>query len=75
VDTFCPEKKQFEMIRIMLTYYQHIANAVSSGVQLEKIRSLKTRTGLSRMATTPNDTYAESFQELERAMEKEIKGL
>lgn len=75
VDTFCPEKKQFEMLRIMLRYHNLIAEAVKSGVQLEKIRGLKSRTSLSRMATTDNEEYTSSFPELEKAMEQEIKAL
>jgi len=75
VDTYCPEKKQFEMLRIMLRYHDLISEAVSSGVQLESIRRLKTRTSLSRMATTHNDEYSGSFQELEEAMVQEINAL
>lgn len=75
VDTYCPGKKQYEMLRIMLKYHTLIADAVSSGVQLEKIRSLKSRTSLSRMATTPNDAYEQPFRELENQMEQEIKTL
>lgn len=75
VDTYCPEKKQFEMIRIMLKYHRLIAEAVASGAPLEKIRALKSRIQLSRMATTVNDKYEQSFKDLERSMEQEIKGL
>jgi len=75
IDTFCPEKKQFEMLRIMLKYYQMIADEVASGVQLERISSLKSRLSLSRMATTSNDSYSEPFQQLEKSMEQEIKAL
>lgn len=75
VDTYCPDDKQFEMLRIMLKFHTLITEAVTSGVQLEKIRALKTRPKISRMATTVNDSYQDSFKELESAIEKEIKAL
>ncbi len=75
IDTYCPDKKQFEMMRIMLKYHTMIAEAVASGVQLDKIRALKSRNALSRMSTTHNDTFDSSFKELEKTMEQEIKAL
>lgn len=75
VDTYCPGKKQFEMLRIMLKFHKLIAEAVANGVQLDRIRSLKSRPQLSRMATTSNDAYVEPFKKLEQNMEKEIKAL
>ncbi len=75
IDTYCPGRKQFEMLRIMLRYYHMIKDAVASGILLDKIRAIKSRTSLSRMATTPNDSYEDSFKELEKKITAEIKGL
>ncbi|MCK4613540.1 MAG: V-type ATP synthase subunit A [Thermoplasmata archaeon] len=75
IDTYCPGKKQFEMLRIMLKHYRLIKDGVASGVPLEKIRALRSRTSLSRMATTPNDAYEEPFERLEKEMVQEMKGL
>lgn len=74
VDTYCPDRKQYEMLRIMLVYYDLIRGAVSAGTPLEKIRSSKSRPRISRMATMANDGYIDPFRELEATMTREIKG-
>lgn len=75
VDTYCQDKKQYEMMRIMLKYYHLIQKKVEAGVPLEKIRALKTRNQLSRMATTPAESYQGVFSKLEKDMEAEINAL
>jgi len=75
VDTYCQDRKQFEMMRIMLKYYHLIQKKVEMGVPLEKIRALKTRNALSRMATTPPESYKATFSALEKEMEAEINAL
>jgi len=75
VDTYCPYDKQYEMLRIMLKFYHLMKEAVEKGVEFEKIRELKSREAIARMATTPNEEWQKRFKEIEKEMEKEIEAL
>ncbi|UCF08250.1 MAG: V-type ATP synthase subunit A, partial [Thermoplasmata archaeon] len=54
VDTFCPAGKQYEMMRIMLGYYDLIDKAVEEGIMVEKIKGMECRESIGRMATVSN---------------------
>lgn len=75
IDTYCPYKKQYEMLRIMLKFYHLMREAVEKGVDFEKLKNLKAKEAIARMATTPNDEYEERFKQIEKQMEEEIKRL
>jgi len=75
VDTYCPYKKQYEMLRIMLKFYHLMRECIDKGVEFEKLRQLKSREAIARMATIPNEEYEEKFKEIEKEMEKEFEQL
>ena len=75
IDTYCPDDKQYEMLRIMLKYYDLIMDVSNRGVNIDQIRGLKNREPISRMATIPNETYKTDYQKMEASMEAEIRGL
>jgi V/A-type H+-transporting ATPase subunit A len=75
IDTFCPDIKQYEMLRIMLKYYDLILEASGRGVSIDQIRSMKNRERIARMATISNETYKNEFTKLENNIATEIKGL
>jgi len=75
VDTFCPEKKQYEMLRIMLGFSDKILDAVGKGVHIDDIIKLKSMESLVRMATVPNDRFEEEFKKIEAGIDKELGSL
>ena len=75
VDTFCPEKKQYEMLRIMLGFSDKILDAVGKGVHIDDIIKLKSMESLVRMATVPNDRFEEEFKKIEVGIDKELGSL
>jgi len=75
VDTYCPGKKQYEMLRLMLLFSDKIQEAVTKQVHIDDIIKMKTRENLARMKTVPNKEYPKKFSELEKELEKEINSL
>jgi len=75
VDTFCPDKKQYEMLRMMLKYSDEIQKAVSEGVHIDDIISLKSRENIARLKTIPNEEFEKRFKKIEDGLEKEINDL
>ncbi len=75
VDTYCPDNKQYEMLRIMLRYYDLILEISGKGVTIDDIRTIKTRERIARMATISNKTYKSEFKKLEQNLEHELNEL
>ena len=75
VDTFCPGKKQYEMLRIMLKFSDLISEATSKNVHIDDIFDMKSREILSRSGTIPNEEFEKRFKQLEKDMENEIDKL
>ncbi len=75
VDTYCPAKKQYEMLRLILKFHQLITDAVDKGVSIENIRKLSVKEDLAYMGRIPNETFEEEFKKIEEKMEKEIEKL
>ena len=75
VDTYCPYKKQYEMLRIMLKFYHLMREAVEGGADVERLKELKAKDAIARMSKIPNEEWEERFRKIEREMKKEIKGV
>ncbi|MEE9440789.1 MAG: ATP synthase subunit A [Candidatus Thermoplasmatota archaeon] len=75
VDTYCPGKKQYEMLRLMLKYSDKILEAVTKNVHIDDIIAMKSRESLARMGTVPNKEFEKRFSDVEKEFEKEINDL
>ncbi len=75
VDTYCPGKKQYEMLRLMLKYSDKILEAASKNVHIDDIIAMKSRESLARMSTVPNKEFEKRFFDVEKEFEKEINNL
>ena len=72
VDTYCPEKKQYEMLRIMSKYSDLIQKAIENNVNIEEIMSIKSRENIARMGTIPNKDFEKKFEIIENELDQEI---
>ncbi len=75
VDTYCPEEKQYGMLKLMLKYGDETEKAVSKGVLIEDIISLKSRENIARLKEIPNEEFEKRFSEIENNFEKELNKL
>lgn len=75
IDTYCPEKKQYEMLRIMSKFSDLIQNAIEKNVLMEDILSIRSRESLARMGTVSNKEFEKRFKKIEQDLEKEIESL
>lgn len=72
VDTFCPGKKQYEILRIILKFSDEIQKAIEKNVHIDKIISMKSLEQIARMKTVPNKDFEKKFAEAEKDIEKEF---
>ena len=75
VDTYCPGKKQYEMLRLMLKFSDKIQEAVAKNVHMDDIIAIKSREALARMGKFSNKGFGKRFKQLEQELEKEIDAL
>jgi V/A-type H+-transporting ATPase subunit A len=75
IDTYCPDKKQYEMLRIMSKFSDLIQNAVEKNVHIDDIISIKSRESIARMGTISNKDFEKRFVQVEQDLEKEISSL
>ncbi|MBN1280065.1 MAG: V-type ATP synthase subunit A [Candidatus Thermoplasmatota archaeon] len=75
VDTYCPGKKQTEMLRLMLKFSDRILEAASKNVLIDDIIAMKSRESLARLGKVPNEEFEKTFQKVEHEFEHEIDTL
>lgn len=75
VDTYCPGKKQYEMLRLMLKFSDLIQEAISKNVHIDDIVSIKSKETLARSGKVPNKDFEKQFKKLEQDIEKDIEKL
>jgi len=75
VDTFCPGKKQYEMLRLILKFSDLIDDAADKNVHLDDILAMKARVSIARMKTVSNKDFSKKNQIVEKDLEKEIDAL
>jgi len=75
VDTYCPGKKQYEMLRIMNVYTDKILDAVDRHVHIDDIIKMKSREQIARMATVSNEEFEQRFKKIEKQLDSEVETL
>jgi len=75
VDTYCSERKQFGMLRIMMRFHDLAMDALERNVDIATIKVVKSREDLARMGRIPLDQYEVEFARIEERLEKEMAGL
>ena len=49
LDSFCPMEKQYLMLKVIMTYYAQVNEAMSRGISLKQIQTLTLKTNIGRM--------------------------
>jgi V/A-type H+-transporting ATPase subunit A len=75
VDTYCPEFKQYELLRIILDFYSFMEKAIEKGIRVEELKELKSKESIARMKAIPNEEFEERFKEIEERIKAEEKEL
>ena len=74
-DTYTTLKKQFRMLRIILTFYEKSQEAVKKGVDINKLFAMPVREKISRMKYIPEAEGDKPFDEIEDELLKQIESL
>jgi len=74
-DSYCDKTKTYNMIRIILHYYNLMQKAVDENIPLQKVLELPVKNDISRMRLTPADKFTDYSQSLMERLDQEFKML
>jgi len=74
IDTYTSLKKQYWMLKIILTFHEKALEALSREVELDKIISLPIKEKISKASQTPEDDL-EKLEKLNENIKKELTSL
>ena len=75
VDSFCPEKKQTLMIGTILQYHECATRAVERGVNIDRIRNIRGKGLISRMARLDNSSFEREIESIQEKVKEEVNSL
>ncbi len=74
-DAYSTLKKQAMMLSIIMRYSSMAQDAIARGADIEKLKSMQVRTGISRMRYVPNEKFEEENSRIMKMLEKEFSEL
>jgi V/A-type H+-transporting ATPase subunit A len=72
VDLYCPIRKTYLMLSLIIKFYEKARKAVNSGVPLANILSLRVREDLARMKIIRNDEFEEVSVQINGKIDNEF---
>jgi V/A-type H+-transporting ATPase subunit A len=75
VDMYCPIKKTYQMLRLILKFYEKAKQAVDVGVPLVKVLSLSVREDLARMKIIRPEEFDEASLEIDKKINEQFSQL
>lgn len=73
IDTYCSQKKQAEILQVILAFHHRALSALEAGMKLEKLLDLPVRDRIARARTTPEDEWPAEFDRIMKAVGQEIE--
>ena len=75
IDTYCPIKKTYRMLRIIINFARKMAKAVEMGATVRRILDFSVLDNIARMKIAPWDSFEGIMDTIERKMEQEFDAL
>lgn len=75
IDAYCPVKKQYAILNLILVFADAVAEAMARGVMLASIVALPLRAEIAGLKTTPHDEALEKIKELEGRVRSVLSAL
>ncbi len=75
VDMYCPIKKTYQMLHLILRFYEKAKQAVEVGVPLVKVLSLSVREDLARMKIIRPEEFDEASLEIDKKINAQFAQL
>jgi V/A-type H+-transporting ATPase subunit A len=73
VDTYCSQKKQYGILKVILVLHQKCLEAIDGGVRLEKLLTIPVRDRIARARITPEDKWPAEYDQILSDIDEEVK--
>lgn len=70
VDTYCSQKKQYGILKVILDFHHKALELLDKGVRLEQILNLKVRERIARARVTPEEDWPREYEAIQDAIRK-----
>ncbi|KAI4454040.1 v-type proton atpase catalytic subunit a [Holotrichia oblita] len=74
-DSFSATQKQYDLMSLIMEFYQKAAKAVENGANIEQVAQLAVREQIGRAKSIPIDKYKNEYAEISKAIDEELNGL
>jgi V/A-type H+-transporting ATPase subunit A len=75
IDSFCPIKKSFYMIKVIMNFHRGMTKATESGVPLQRILELPVKDEIARMKIQPSEDFEFFAKELLKKIDVQFSQL
>ncbi|MEA1964952.1 MAG: V-type ATP synthase subunit A [Candidatus Aerophobetes bacterium] len=75
IDTYTPIKKQYLMLKLILSYYDLSLEALNNGAPLEELISLPVREDIAKAKYTPNEEIENEMKKISQNLKEEMNKL
>ncbi len=73
VDTFCPLKKQYQMLKLILEFYGKAMNALEKGLEPEKVSKVSVIDDIAKMKFVDNKKFDSESKKISQKINQELK--
>ena len=73
VDSYTPLKKQDDMMKLILYFYEKASEALTKGADIEDISSLAVREQIGRAKSVDNENYTAHFDSIRKEIDKQLE--
>jgi len=74
-DSYTPLEKQYELLKLILTFNKKAKKAISEGADVEKITALPFIERIGRAKAVPVDIYKEEYKKIENEIDEQLASL
>lgn len=74
-DSYTPLEKQYELLKLILTFNKKAKKAISEGADVEKITALPFIERIGRAKAVPVDRYKEEYKKIENEIDEQLASL
>jgi len=75
IDAYCPPKKAYVMLKVILAFYDSAVAALNRGVSLRQLLETPIRDRIAGMKTTPHEEAIQSLPGYAEQLAEEIAGI
>lgn len=75
VDTYCPAKKQLNMLKLVLKFYRKAVEAAKAGVPVSEIGKIPVKEKIANMKRMPEEEFEREYPRMEKELDEQFASL